>query len=202
MKAALLVIDMQNDFRKGNSDYSCPMLTEKLVQNVKNLIDICKSRNIPVIYTQHSIEPTKSNAEVGEPENVRACIIGTTGWNIIGELKPEKGDFISRKHRADSFFKSELENMLKKLKVDTVIICGVFTNNCVRATAEAAYARNYRLILVPDCCGAADFTGQKSAEWANEFTIKELKERTYGTQELNLDDLKSFLISNSVEARS
>ena len=36
----------------------------------------------------------------------------------------------------------------------------------------------------------------------NEFTIMELKERTYGTQYLNLDDLKSLLISSLVEGRN
>jgi len=77
MKSALIVIDMQNDFIKDTSPYSCQMLDDKLILRVKKLINFCRKKKISIIYTQHSIKPDKSNTEIGEPKNVRACIY----WN-------------------------------------------------------------------------------------------------------------------------
>lgn len=204
MKPALLVIDMQNDFRKGASAYACEMLDGGLIGRVKRLIEICRQKNISIVYTQHTIKPDKSNAENGEPADVRACIQGTEGWKIISELlevggayfnrsEPKRKDSIVLKHRADSFFESRLAEALKNLDADAVIVCGVWTNNCVRATAEAAYARNYKIVLVSDCCGANSLVGGFTAEQANEFTLKELKERTYDTQLITIEELKNIL---------
>ncbi len=204
MKPVLLVIDMQNDFRKGASAYSCEMLDGGLIGRVGQLIELCRQKNIPIVYTQHTIKSDKSNAENGEPADVRACIQGTEGWKIIKELlkvggayfnqsEPKRKDNIVLKHRADGFFESKLSEALKNLKVDAVIICGVWTNNCVRATAEGAYARNYKIILVSDCCGANSLVDGFTPEQTNDFTLKELKERTYDTQLLTLDEIKNIL---------
>lgn len=193
MKPALLVIDIQNDFRKGASAYSCEMLDDGLVKRVGKLIELCRQKDIPIVYTQHTINADKSNAENGEPADVRACIMGTEGWKIISELEPKQKDNIVLKHRADGFYESRLAEVLKNLNVDSVIVCGVWTNNCVRATAEAAYARNYKLILVSDCCGANSLVENFSPEQVNEFTLKELKERTYDTQLVTLDEIKNIL---------
>ncbi len=190
MNPALLVIDMQNDFRKGASAYACEMLDNGLINRVKRLVELCRQKNIPVVFTQHTIKPDKSNAENGEPADVSACIQGTEGWKIIAELELKRKDNIVLKHRADAFFESKLAEALKNLNADTVIVCGVWTNNCVRATAEAAYARNYKIVLVSDCCGANSFVEGFTAEQVNEFTLKELKERTYDTQLLTLEEIK------------
>lgn len=193
MKPALLVIDMQNDFRKGASAYSCEMLDGGLIGRLNLLIELCRQKNVPVVYTRHTIKADKSNAENGEPADVRACIQGTEGWKIIRELEPKRKDSIVLKHRADAFFESKFAEALKSLNADTVIVCGVWTNNCVRATAEAAYARNYKIILVSDCCGANSLVDGFTAEQANDFTLKELKERTYETRLVTLDEIKNIL---------
>ncbi len=191
---ALIVIDMQNDFKKGCSAYSCKMLDAKLIKRVKNLIDFCRSKGIPIIYTQHSIKPDKSNAEIGEPKDVKACIIGTKGWEIIEEIKPRNSDIIIQKDRFDAFLRTNLEDELKKLNVDTIIICGVLTNNCVRATAEGAYQRDFKVIIVTDCCGATSYIKGISHKKIHEITLKELKERTYSVELVTLKKFKATLL--------
>ncbi|MEM5793949.1 MAG: isochorismatase family cysteine hydrolase [Candidatus Aenigmatarchaeota archaeon] len=193
MKPALLVIDMQNDFKKGKSEYSCEMLDEKLIKKVKNLIEFCRSKKIPIIYTQHTIKPDKSNAEIGEPENVRACIEGTKGWEIIEEIKPKDKDIIIRKDRFDAFFKTNLEEILEGLNIGTVILCGVLTNNCVRATAEGAYQRNYKVIIVSDCCGATSYVRGISHKKVHDFTLKDLEGRTYEIKVTSFKDLTAII---------
>lgn len=193
MKAVLLVIDMQNDFKKGKSAYSCEMLDDKLIKKVKNLIEFCRGKKIPIIYTQHTIKPDKSNGEIGEPKNVRACIEGTKGWEILEEIKPNEQDIIIRKNRFDAFFGTNLEEILKDLNIDTVIICGVLTNNCVRATAEGAYQRNYRVIIISDCCGATSYVKGISHKKVHSFTLKDLEGRTYEIRVSNFKSLNTLI---------
>ena len=94
MKQTLLVIDCQNDFIKDSSPYSCEMLDNVLIKNIKKLIDYCRNCDMNIVYTQHSINEDKSNAEQGEPLDIKACIVNTAGWEIIEKLKPKQGEII------------------------------------------------------------------------------------------------------------
>ncbi|HLD81217.1 MAG TPA: isochorismatase family cysteine hydrolase [archaeon] len=185
---ALAVVDMQNDFRAGSgSPYACQGLDEKLVKNVKKLISACKEKGFKVVYTQQSINPDKSNAERGEPLDVRVCITGTPGWEIIKEIQPKPGDFVVRKHRASAFFKTSLEEELKKESIDSIVFCGVYTNNCVRATAQDAYARDYHVVFISDCCGAQS-DGKMSHRKMNKLALEDLRNRQYETEVLTLKE--------------
>jgi len=189
MKYALLVIDMQNDFIKDSSEYSCQMLDNNLIQRVKRLIEFSREKEIPIIYTQHSIRPDKSNAEVGEPEDIRACIVRTNGWEIINELKPYRSDYILKKDKYDAFYGTELGYLLRRDEIDIVIICGVLTNNCVRATAEGAHYRGFKIIIVKDCCGATSYLDDMTHEQIHYITLIDMKERMYETRLLKLDKI-------------
>lgn len=182
MRSAFIIIDCQNDFIRGQSPYECEMLDAKLINRIKKLLMFAREYGAPIVFTQHSIKSDKSNVEFGEPEDVRACIIGTPGWKIISELKPQKGERIVQKDKYDAFVNTQLKKILKKdLKIDTVIIAGVLTNNCVRATAEGAHYRNFKIIVVSDCCGASSYCKGKTAEEIHDLTLEDLKGRMYET---------------------
>jgi nicotinamidase-related amidase len=191
MKPALIVVDVQNDFKKGASDYQCPQLDKNLLANINELVVFCRSKKIPIIFTQHSIKSDKSNAEHGEPDSIRACIEDTSGWKVAQEIDSSPEDNFVTKHKFDAFYESELGDVLKNLGVNTVIICGVWTNNCVRSTAEGAYYRDYDLILVSDCCGGVDFVDGEDHQKVSDYTLQELAERTYNTKLLTLNKLKT-----------
>lgn len=195
MKTALVVIDCQNDFKKGASPYSCEMLDDALIRRIGELISFCRRKTIPIVYTQHSIKPDKSNEEFGEPKEVLACIIGTAGWEIVEELKPEAGDFVIQKDKYDAFYGSDLEQTLRAIEADTVIICGVLTNNCVRATAEGAHYRNFTLYIAGDCCGATSYISGRTNEEIHTLTLLDLKERMYETNLVSLKDLRQIFVN-------
>jgi len=193
MKLILIVIDCQNDFIKDASPYEARMLDEKLIGRIECLINFAREKKIPVVFTQHSIKPDKSNAEFGEPKDVRACIVDTKGWKIIDGLKPRRGETVIRKDKYDAFYKTELETVLRKLNADTLILAGVLTNNCVRATAEGAHYRNFKLILVSDCCGGTSYLSDKTDEEIHEITLRDLQERMYETGVATLEELQESL---------
>lgn len=191
MKQSLVIIDCQNDFRRDQSPYACQMLDARLIGRIKNLLTFARERGLAVVYTQHSIKPNKSNAEFGESEEVRACIIGTPGWEIIDDLKPHPKDHIIQKDKYDAFLNTDLEKVLKDLKTDTIILAGVLTNNCVRATAEGAHYRNFKLLIVSDCCGATSYIKNRTNEEIHEITLKDLEGRIYETEIISLSKLKN-----------
>lgn len=168
------------------------MLNSRLIGRIKKLLAFARECNLPIIYTQHSIKPDKSNVEFGEPRDVRICIIGTPGWKIISELKPQKGERIVRKDKYDAFVNTKLEKVLKNLKVDTVIIAGALTNNCIRATAEGAHHRGFKIIVVSDCCGATSYNKNKTAEEIHELMLEDLKGRMYETEIMSFNKLKKI----------
>ena len=79
------------------------MLGKKLTGRIKNVINWARKKTIPIIYTQHSIKPDKSNKEFGEPEDIRTCFIGTKGWEIIEALKPRREEAVVQKDKYDAF---------------------------------------------------------------------------------------------------
>ncbi len=192
MKSALLVIDCQNDFIKNSSPYQCGMLDDGLISNIADLIKFCRKNRIPVVYTQHGIKSDKSNAEFGEPINVRACIIGTRGWEIIDSLKPANSEPVVQKDKYDAFYGTDLQAALQKLDAEQLIICGVLTNNCVRATAEGAHYRNYKITLIEDCCGGTSYVAKITDRKIHDITLKDLCERMYETKTATLSKFKSF----------
>ena len=192
MKPALIVIDCQNDFIKGHSSYECEMLGKKLIERIKKLLIWTRNKKIPIIFTQHSIKTDKSNEEFGEPKDVRACIIGEPGWEIIKGLKPKKGELVVRKDKYDAFVNTNLEKLLKEKKIDTVILSGVLTNNCVRATAEGAHYRNFKIFVVSDCTGGTSCNKGLSSKKVHDLTLEDLKGRMYETEILSFLKLKKF----------
>lgn len=193
MKPALLIIDCQYDFLRDVSYYQCGMFDDTLIGRIRGLIEFCRSRGIPLVYTQHSIKPDKSNAEFGEPEDVRACIVGTKGWGIVDELGLRVGDAVVQKDKYDAFYKTDMEKILRGLGADTLILCGVLTNNCIRATAEGAHYRNFKLFIISDACGATSYIPGKTNEEIHNITLRDLKERMYETEIVTLAELQKLV---------
>jgi len=169
------------------------MLDKKLIERLRKILVWSRERGFPIVFTQHSIKPDKSNVEFGESDDIRACIVGELGWEIIDEVKPMKGEYVVLKDKYDAFVGTDLEELLRKLKVDTVILAGVLTNNCVRATAEGAHYRNFKIIVVSDCTGATSCNKGLTSERVHELTLEDLKGRMYETEIMTFSKLKATL---------
>ena len=67
------------------------------------------------------------------------------------ELKPQPGDHLITKPRFSAFFDTGLDALLRTLGVDTVVLAGTTTPNCVRSTCYDALSLNYNVAIVEDC---------------------------------------------------
>lgn len=162
-KTALLVIDMQDEFVKPSwTPYWVPEAT-RIAKHVRRLIDFCRSKRIPVIFTAfartHSyLDRPKSGAFMSnrykgkvpdDPSYFREGRI----WH---ELPPLKDEVVIHKPSYGAFYDTPLESILKNLGRDTVVICGTLTNFCCGTTARQAYERGFNVIIGSDVTATDD----------------------------------------------
>ncbi len=159
-KTALLVIDMTNEFIKEGAPLEVPQ-GRKMIPKLKKVIEVCRSRNIPVIYTVHVHR--KDGVDMGLMkelwEPIRMGLVhvpGSEGVKIYEEISPKDGDIIIEKHRYSAFYGTDLDIILRNLNIDTLIITGVVTNFCCESTARDAMFRDYKVIFLSDCNAAFD----------------------------------------------
>lgn len=161
-KVALLIIDMQNEFISEGGAIKCPS-GQDIIPNIKKLLKLIREKEISVIYTQelHRTQKVDFGRELGEePEH---CLEGSWGAEIISELTPREEDFLIPKRRYSAFFATDLEILLKGLDIDTLIITGVVTDICVRATAQDAQQLDYKVIVPEECVAGTSVEQHKAA---------------------------------------
>ncbi|MCL2526471.1 MAG: cysteine hydrolase [Coriobacteriia bacterium] len=158
-KSALLVIDMQNDFVREGAIMEVPDAKTQL-EGIAGLIESCRTQDIPVIYTVHQTDPRYNPLEIASFPHLKTAGMreGTDGIEVVSELTPRAGDYVLRKRRYSAFFQTDLEMILRNMKVespiDTLIICGTVTNICCESTARDAYFRDFKVVFGSDVCSA------------------------------------------------
>ena len=78
---------------------------------------------------------------------------GTWGYELYDELRPAAEDWIVEKVRLSAFFNTNLEVILSGLGIETLLLAGVLTNQCIAATSKDASFRDIRPIVVEECTG-------------------------------------------------
>ena len=163
-RCALLVFDMCNDFVAPGGSFEVPGAAA-IVPNLHRLINFCRRKNIPVIYTQHLVREDLSDIGViGEiwPQiadlvrEKRGFVKGAEGMEIFEPIKPEPRDILIEKRRYSAFSHTDLDVVLKGKKRDTLIITGVSTNIGPETTVRDAVVRDYKVIFVSDCTANKD----------------------------------------------
>jgi nicotinamidase-related amidase len=82
------------------------------------------------------------------------CIEGSPESEIHPEISPLSGEKVILKHRYSAFYNTDLETILRCLKIEDIVITGVMTNLCCESTARDAYFRDYRVFFPADGTGS------------------------------------------------
>lgn len=167
-KTALLVIDMQNDFVKPGAPMQVPKATD-MVPKLQKLLNVCRAKRIPVLYTAHVHSPDGSDwglmGDFWEPiRNRTALMDGTEGADIYKEVYPAQGEPVIKKHRYSGFYGTDLEIRLRNMGIEAVAITGTVTNICCESTARDAQFRDFKVVFLNDVTGAMDIQGKKAEE--------------------------------------
>ncbi len=154
MKPVIIIIDVQQDFFKKER---LSKNRGRLVKNIKNLTAFGRKHNVPVIWVRQEFKEDLSDAFLGVRKSGKKIVIeGTEGSKLLPEVNVDPEDHEVIKKRYSAFFKTELDNLLKKIKPDTLIIGGINTHACIRTTVVDAYQRDFEVILATDCIDSYD----------------------------------------------
>lgn len=165
-RAALLVIDMQNAFchpdgTLGRSGVDVGP-AQDVIKPIAELVQAARQAGLPVIWTvQLHLDRDASRARRRLPSHTDkrarvSAVAGTWDAQIVDELAGLADDptFVIEKHRFGAFHQTRLEQLLKMLGVDALIVTGVTANACVETTLREAYLRDYDVVAVTDCIAA------------------------------------------------
>lgn len=148
----LIVVDMLNDFIYGDGENRLIQKDDvkEFVSKCKQAIELARKRKVPVIFSNLALTKNNPITKItGE-----CAMKGTAGAEVITALKPLKGDYISEKGGYDGFWKSNLESLLKRLKVKNVYLIGTQTDCCVRETGATAAHLGFNVFAIQDCCAS------------------------------------------------
>lgn len=155
VKKALLVIDVQNEYFTGKMPVTYPPGSfNKILQAV----EAANQNNIPVILIRH--EATQQAA---------AFVKGSRGWGIREELLEKEYVRIFDKDLPGSFTGTGLEDYLKGMGIDTIVICGYMTQMCCDTTARQAVHLGFSVEFLSDATGTLDVSND-----AGKITAEEL----------------------------
>jgi len=162
-REALLIIDMLRDFVEEGAVLEVSS-ARGIIPRIKERIKEARERGIPIIYIcdAHRENDKEFNSW---PKH---AVLDTKGADVVEELKPRSEDFIVRKRRYSGFLATDLELLLKELKVKRLKIVGILTNICVFFTAAEAAMRDYEVVVYADSVAAL-------SEEDHKFALNQLK---------------------------
>jgi len=148
MKPAVIIVDMlEGNYPKERTGRE----EEKIIAPVRDFLKGCRERSVPVIFACDSfLERDFIFGGRMKPHAIR----GTEGTRPLRDLEPQRGDVVLEKRRFSAFFKTDLDQTLRTLGVDTVAVGGINTHFCVLATAFDAVCNDFHTVILEDLSAA------------------------------------------------
>ena len=154
---ALIMIDMQRGFLDPASPLCIPSAAAT-VPACAAAMDACRRAGMPVVYATRHYRADGSDVERcrreerfarGRPHS-EVCPPEMSDA-FPEEFTVEAGDYCIVKPRFSAFFSTQLDLLLRRLGVDTVILAGTTTPNCIRTTCYDALSLDYDVVVLSDC---------------------------------------------------
>ncbi|CAI9297762.1 unnamed protein product [Lactuca saligna] len=139
--SVLLVIDMQNHFSS---------IAKPIIPSITTTINTCRRASIPVIFTRHCHKSPADHAMLGEWWGNDLIIDGTPDSELMPEIGRREEELVVEKNTYSGFRGTQLEERLKDMGVEEVIVTGVMTNLCCETTAREAFVRGFRVFFSTD----------------------------------------------------
>jgi len=134
MTIAVLVIDVQSALFDPEPR---PFDVSNVLEKINSVTNWARKLDYPVIFVQH--EKADSIIEYK-----------SRGWQLQSDLVTKDSDIIVRKTTPDSFLRTDLESVLKRNKVEHLIVVGYASEFCVDTTVRRAAGLGYSVELISD----------------------------------------------------
>jgi nicotinamidase-related amidase len=153
----VLVIDAQRYMvgepeDEKNWPSSCGEVGREAMRHIVQVVRTAQNAEVPCIFTRFEIEPSGIDMGVYQRkrdllESDRWCLAGSLGAELSPLLAPAARDLVFVKKKPSGFHGTPLLGYLIDRGIDTVIVVGGATSNCIRATVFDCASYNYRAIV-------------------------------------------------------
>ena len=144
--AALLLIDVINDFDFPEGDQLL-RLALPAGKNIARLKQRAKDLGIPAIYVNDNFGRWRSDFK----KTIEHAREEGKGKEFVEMLLPDEDDYFVLKPKHSGFYSTSLSVLLTHLTSTNLILTGIAGNNCVLATANDAYMRDFKVFVPADC---------------------------------------------------
>jgi maleamate amidohydrolase len=160
-RPALLVVDLQHNYvgadepveeQQDRWPAGGGQAAWAAVRRLVPVLEACRSHRVPIIYTRNVQRRTTAfdviSSKAGWDHS--STLDGHPGVEIVDEVAPHKDDLVVEKAYASAFYGTPLMSLLNGLDIDTLLVSGVSTSGCVRASAVDAAMLGLRVGVIRD----------------------------------------------------
>lgn len=160
----LLVMDMINDLVHpdgvGGQSYVPLMRGRNVYANTALAIERARAAGVPVGYVRVGFSPDYRECPPGSPVFSKArdndiFKLGHWGTEVFADFAPREGDADIVKHRVSPFYGTTLAPLLSARGIKRLVLSGVSTNGVVSAAVREGHDRDFKCVLLEDCCAGA-----------------------------------------------
>jgi nicotinamidase-related amidase len=144
-RAALIVVDMQNDFATEGGALYVPGTLQTL-EPIAQLVRAARQGGAAVIFTQDWHRADDREFGIWP----RHCVEGTFGADVVKEFEPTEADHFVKKRTYDAFFGTDLDLLLQERGIEHMVLVGTVANICVLHTAGTARLSGYNVVVAED----------------------------------------------------
>jgi maleamate amidohydrolase len=161
-RPAVIVIDVQNYMvgppagaPEATYPSACGPAGTAAIDVLAQFLPAVRALHVPVLYSRFELEPDGSDGGVYLRKRALLdtdgwCLVGSTGAELVPAAAAQPGDIVFVKKKPSAFFGTPLLSLLIDRGIDSVLVVGGSTSNCVRATCVDAASYNYRTTIVED----------------------------------------------------
>jgi nicotinamidase/pyrazinamidase len=158
MPNAVLVIDMLRCFMEPGHALYVGDKARGIIPDVRRLLEKELAAGSKIFFVCDNHDPDDLEFKMFPPH----CVAGTPEAAVIPELAGYPGELVPKK-RYSAFYNTKLEERLKALGPDKLIVCGVLTDICVLHTTADARNRDYAVEVPVDCVASSDEANHRFA---------------------------------------
>ncbi len=178
--SALIMIDLQNTYRRGVMRLHG---VEPAIAEAAKLLEIARDLKVPVFHIQH-------DGGAGSPYDIGAEI-----GAIAEEVAPIAGEPVITKHYPNSFVQTDLDERLKAIGIQKIMLAGFMTHMCINSTAHGGFNLGYAPTVVASTTATRALEGTNgqvlSAQQMQEAAIASTRD-LYAAIVERVSDLRSW----------
>jgi len=174
-KCALIIIDYQNYSSNPDSglslvmkekypslaNYYLPRIKQTAIPNTRKLLERFRTLKMPIIFTRHGallpdgsdmigLRQRRDKDALEDSKKPAMWSKGDFEHEVIAELEPMQGELVIDKNSSSPFNGTGIDQLLRNLGINTLIVTGMATDMCVETTSRDASDRGYKVIIAED----------------------------------------------------